>query len=106
MFALRKVPVMTPTETVDRIGALRAEIADLESEVKRLQSVLTETGLDSIVGSAFRASLVEQTRETLDRKGLEAQFGVAEIARFARASTFSFWRVTPLARAAAKGVKR
>jgi hypothetical protein len=64
--------------TIDRLGALKAMIAELQAEEKELKAVLIEQGPGSYEGSMYDASVSMTERETLDmaavREYLSRQF--------------------------------
>jgi hypothetical protein len=66
------------TSAIDKLGMLKAAIADLEREEKELCKVLIENGAGSYDGELFRATVSKFTRETLDmtavREKLTPQF--------------------------------
>lgn len=64
--------------TVDALGKLQAQIADLEAKEKLLKAALIESGAGAYEGALFRATVSESERNTLDmaavRKKLTPQF--------------------------------
>lgn len=72
MVALAGVKVRKDTKetvdlakTVDALGDIKAKIADLEKEEKRLSDILKGSGHSEIDGSLFRATVASFTRTTL-----------------------------------------
>jgi hypothetical protein len=66
------------TSTIDALGHLKAQIADLQRQEKELREVLVENGPGAYEGDLFRATVSESERETLDmaavREKLSPQF--------------------------------
>lgn len=64
--------------TIDRLGVLKAQIAELAAEEKALKAVITEHGPGAYEGDIFRATVSTSERETLDmvavREHLSRQF--------------------------------
>lgn len=52
-------------KTVDALGDIKARIADLEKEEKRLSEILKSSGQAEIDGSLFRATVSDFNRVTL-----------------------------------------
>lgn len=66
------------TSTIDRLGYLKAQIADLKKEESALREVMLEQGPGAYEGEIFRATVSTSERETLDmvavREKLSDQF--------------------------------
>jgi hypothetical protein len=66
------------TSTVDRLGQLKAQMAELAAEEKELKAVLVEHGPGAYDGLMFRATISVADRNTLDmdavREKLSPQF--------------------------------
>ena len=66
------------TSTIDRLGYLKAQIADLKKEENVLREVMLEQGPGAYEGEIFRATVSTSERETLDmvavREKLSDQF--------------------------------
>jgi hypothetical protein len=64
--------------TIDRLGQLKAQLAELAREEKELKAVLVEQGEGAYEGQLFRVTVSYSERETLDmdavREKLSAQF--------------------------------
>ena len=64
--------------TIDRLGQIKAQIANLETEQKALRDVLVEQGPGAYEGELFRVTVSLSERETLDmeavREKLSPQF--------------------------------
>ena len=64
-------------DLVDRLGTLKAEIADLETREKALRDELIRRGVPAIEGAMYDATITEAVRWTLDTKGVKAEMGSA-----------------------------
>ena len=66
------------TATIDALGALKAQIADLEIQEKALKKALAEIAPGAYEGELFRLSVSQSVRCTLDmdavREKLSPQF--------------------------------
>ena len=66
------------TATIDRLGFIKAQIAELLREEKALKATLIERGPGSYEGELYLAIVSKSARETLDmdalRRKLSAQF--------------------------------
>ena len=82
--------------TIDRLGFLKAQIAELQREEKLLKGVLIEQGPGRYEGDLYCAFVSKSVRETLDldavRKKLSAQF----IQAHTNTSTVNGVKVLPL----------
>ena len=58
---------------VDRIGALKAQIAPLEKQLKKLQDELKARGAGRYEGDLYDASVILSTRESLDMDAVRAK---------------------------------
>lgn len=72
---------MTTSTIVDELGAIQAEIADLQDQAKAFRAKLVEAGVGTHEGALFSASVSETERNTLDMRAvrlkLTRQFIVA-----------------------------
>lgn len=59
---------------VDRLGDVKAEIADLEKKEKELRDEFVSLGLDSADGSLFHATVSRYDRVTTDWKALKEEY--------------------------------
>jgi hypothetical protein len=59
-------------DTVDELGRVKADIADLESYEKDLKEDLIATGEQAIDGNTFRATVSTSSRTTTDYKAVIA----------------------------------
>ena len=69
-------------EKIDRLGQIKAEIADLAKEQKKLQGeVLNQVGFDKVDGYSYTLTIYETIRSYLDmdavRRKLSRQFLVS-----------------------------
>jgi len=62
-------------EVVDQLGAVKAEIAELEAREKALRDELIRRGDHEIDGELYRASVADLVRWTLDTKAVRAEMG-------------------------------
>ena len=59
------------TETaVDRLGKIKAQIADLEDQEDRLRAILINSGVDTVEGKLFRATVSYSQYNRVDYPGL------------------------------------
>lgn len=69
---------MSNLTVIDRLGELKARIADLQAEEKKLRDEIIALGVGAHEGELFRASVSVSERETLDmaavREKLSPQF--------------------------------
>lgn len=64
-------------DLADRLGALKAEIAELEAREKALRDELIRRGVSAIEGSVYDAAISSAVRWTLDAKAVRAEMGDA-----------------------------
>lgn len=64
-------------DLADRLGALKAEIADLETREKALRDELIRRGAAEVEGALFRVTVADAVRWTLDTKTVKAEMGAA-----------------------------
>ena len=75
--AIFTAPVRTaPTlaDKVDRIGQLKAEIAEREAEINDLRATLEDAGLPAIDGHAYRITFSTSARTVTDWKTIAERF--------------------------------
>jgi|SoiMethySBSTD1v2_1073268.scaffolds.fasta_scaffold2495989_1 hypothetical protein len=58
------------SKIIDDLGALKARIADLETQEKALKQALADLTPGAYEGEIFRLSVSESERETLDMKAV------------------------------------
>jgi hypothetical protein len=68
---------------IDRLGELKAKIADLEEEAYQLRQIVLELGVGSYDGKLFRATVSQFERATLDLKAVREKLSP----QFIRANT-------------------
>jgi hypothetical protein len=51
---------------VDKLGVLLAQISDLTAQAKKIKDALKKSGVDSMDGALFRATVVTQEKTTYD----------------------------------------
>ncbi len=59
--------------TIDRLGVLKAQMAELAIEEKALKAVIIEHGPGAHEGDIFRATVSTSERETLDMAAVRAK---------------------------------
>ena len=74
------------TNIVDRIGALKAQIAPLEKQLKKLQDELKARGAGRYEGELFDASVYNVERSTLDQDAVRAKLSPQFIAAHTKVS--------------------
>jgi hypothetical protein len=62
-------------DLVDELGALKAQIADLEAREKLLRAELIDRRTTCAEGSVYSASITEAVRWSLDSKTVRAEMG-------------------------------
>jgi D-serine deaminase-like pyridoxal phosphate-dependent protein len=60
-------------DTIDRLGFIKAQIAELLREEKELKATLIARGPGAYEGSLYRATVSESERETLDMDAVRAK---------------------------------
>jgi len=65
---------MNTYNTIDRLGYIRAQIADLQEQAKALEAELKNTGPGSYEGNLFRATVSDVERKLTDWKAIAAKF--------------------------------
>ena len=61
-------------DKVDRIGQLRAEIAERETKINQIRAELEDAGLSEIDGHAYRVTFSTSTRTTTDWRTIAERF--------------------------------
>ena len=69
--------------TIDQLGIIKAQIADLKAQEEALRAVIIEQGPGAYEGDMFRATVSESERATLDMAAVRAKLS----AQFIRAHT-------------------
>lgn len=82
------------TSTIDRLGELKAQIAELESEEKALKEVLIEQGAGAYEGNWFRVTVSESVKQTLDMAAVKAKLSPQFIRAHTRETPYTTVRVT------------
>ena len=62
-------------DLADRLGTLKAEIAELEAREKALRDELIRRGVPEAIGSLYDATISATVRWTLDTKAVKAEMG-------------------------------
>lgn len=60
-------------ETVDALGTIQAQIANLTAQADALKAALSAIGAGSYEGDLFRATVAKFDRESLDMKAVRAK---------------------------------
>jgi hypothetical protein len=68
---------LPPRALVDQLGALKAEIAELEVREKALRDELLRRGKNEAEGALFSVTVTNAVRRTLDTKAVKAEMGAA-----------------------------
>jgi hypothetical protein len=79
-------------QVVDRLGQVKARLADLHAEEEALKGRLTEAHIDSLEGRLFRATVSRYEQTCVDYAGLVEQ--LAPPARLVRRFTSTSERTT------------
>jgi hypothetical protein len=88
----KAIPILSqfhnlPTgEIVDQLGAVKAEIADLEAREKTLRAELLKRCVIEAEGDQYAAAITQAVRWTLDTKSVRAEMGAAWFDRRCRQS--------------------
>jgi hypothetical protein len=61
------------TSTIDQLGVIKAQIAELKAQEEALRAVLVEQGPGAYEGELFRATVSESERSTLDMAAVRAK---------------------------------
>lgn len=64
--------------TVDRLGEVKAAMAQLQVEEKKLVQALKDRGIGVYSGTLFDANVYQQDRTTVDWKALAEEIGFTE----------------------------
>ena len=87
--------------TVDTLGALLAQIANLEKQAEAIKAELKDAstasnGSNVYEGSLFKATVIESNRNTVDWKKLAADIGINAdvIAKYTKVSAVFSVKVT------------
>jgi hypothetical protein len=84
-------------DLVDQLGALKAEIADLETREKALRDELLRRGEPAIDGAAYIATISEAVRWTLNTAAVKAEMGAVWYDAHCRQSLVTTVAVKPRA---------
>lgn len=92
---------MTDLNTIDTLGALLAQIADLEKKADAIKDSLKDSatapnGSKVFEGELFKATVVESNRSTVDWKKLAADLGITpeQLAQYTETSAVFSVKVT------------
>jgi len=82
------------SKIIDDLGALKARIADLETQEKALKQALADLTPGAYEGDLFRLSVSESERETLDMKAVREHLSRQFIAAHSHSTPVRTLRVT------------
>ena len=77
----KAIPIISPFhnlsagDVADQLGALKAEIAELEAREKSLRDELIRRGDAEIEGAVYRATITDAVRWTIDAKAVRSEMG-------------------------------
>jgi hypothetical protein len=66
---------LTTGAIVDRLGALKAQLADLKADEEALRGELIARKVEAAEGHLFRAAVTESLRQSLDTEQVKAEVG-------------------------------
>ena len=66
---------LTTGSLVDRLGALKAQLADLKVDEEALRGELIARKVEAAEGALFRATVTEALRQSLDTEQVKAEMG-------------------------------
>jgi hypothetical protein len=66
---------LTTGTIVDRLGSLKAQLADLKADEEILRGELIARKIEAAEGDLFRATVTEALRETLDTERVRTEMG-------------------------------
>ena len=81
------------SKTIDALGALKAQIAELEIQEKALKAALGDLDPGAYEGDLFRVSISQSERETLDMEAVRAKLSPQFIAAHTRVTPVRTVRV-------------
>ena len=84
-------------DLADRLGAVRAEIADLEAREKSLRDELIRRGEAEAQGSVYRAGVSQGIRWTLNTQLVKEEMGLAWYDAHCRQQSVTTISVKPIA---------
>lgn len=67
--------LFNPSNAVDELGIIKAQIAELEQKEKALTDALKATGLDKFAGTYYDCTISRSERANFDIKALRADLG-------------------------------
>ena len=87
--------------TIDTLGALLAQIADLEKQAEAIKADLKDAatapnGNNVFEGDLFKATVIESNRSTIDWKKLSADLGITadQLAQYTKTTAVFSVKVT------------
>ena len=84
--------------SIDKLGALLAQIADLEKQATAIKDAIKDSasagGAKSIEGSLFKATYIESDRSVFDKAAFVKAFGTEAYERFTKTTAVFSVKVT------------
>jgi hypothetical protein len=97
---LTAVPSVSPFHNlstgaiVDRLGALKAQLADLKETEEALRGELIARKVEAAEGELFRATVTEALRQSLDAEQIRSEMGERWITSHSKISVVTSVRVS------------
>lgn len=85
--------ISTLTDTVDHLGVIKTQIAELKIEEDKLRAILIENGPGAYEGEFYRATVSESERHTLDMDAVRAKLSAKWIAEHTNTTEVTTVRV-------------
>jgi hypothetical protein len=82
------------TAAIDRLGLLKAQLAELKREEEALKAVMLEQGVGAYEGELFRVTVSHSERETLDMTAVREHLSYQFIAAHTIVTSVTTVRVT------------
>lgn len=82
------------SSTIDELGQLKAQIAELKKREDELKDILESAGITKAEGELFRVSITESVRETLDMEAVRAKLSPQFIRAHTKETRYTTVRVT------------
>jgi hypothetical protein len=95
----KSLAALSPAELVDKLGATRAQLSELETAEKAVRAELLKRRIGEATGKLFRGVLVSTSRLSLDTAALKREFGETWYEARCRNQLVTSFKVTPIAAA-------
>lgn len=82
------------SSTIDELGNLKAQIADLKKREDELKDILESAGVTKAEGDLFRVTITESVRETLDMEAVREKLSPQFIRAHTKETKYVTVRVT------------